>query len=204
MIHTNNKLLNIINKKLGSNYIFQDYIFLIEKSRIHTCHRDNNGKMYNKNQSYPSYTLLIYIDKIENCLDIIPNSNKNKNNIFITDVTLTIKCNRGNVVIFDADIIHSGSFNKNPNNKRIQMKLIHKDDIDILNFYDKYNKKLDKDNNLPSYITNIQKHLSCQFPIISDALHPLINNNYNSNNDISFHEKIFSQIFYGDKNYYNL
>ena len=38
IIHNNNNLLDIINKKLGNNYIFQDYIFLIEKSRIHTCH----------------------------------------------------------------------------------------------------------------------------------------------------------------------
>ena len=176
---------------------------LIEKSRIHTCHRDNNSKMYNKNQKYPSYTLLIYIDDIENCLDIIPNSNTNKNNIFITDVTLTIKCDIGNVIIFDAALIHSGSFNKNPNNKRIQMKIIHKDDIEVLNFFEKYNKKLDKDNTLFPYITNIQKHLSCQFPIISDALYPLINN-ASLNNNTQLHEQIFSQFFYGDKNYYKL
>ena len=205
IIHNNNNLLDIINKKLGNNYIFQDYIFLIEKSRIHTCHRDNNGKMFNKNQKYPSYTLLIFIDQIQNCLDIIPNSHINKNNIFITDVTSTIKCNIGNIIIFDANLIHSGSFNIKPNNKRIQMKLIHKEDKDILDFYEKYNKKLDKDNNLPNSIINIQKHLSCQFPIVSDILQPLVNNSIvTDKNNIPLHEKLFSNIFYGDKNYYNL
>jgi hypothetical protein len=202
-IHNNIKLLDIIKNKLGNDYIFQDYIFLIEKSRIHTCHRDNNGLMFNKNQKHPSYTILIFIEQMEKCLDVIPNSNKSTNGIFITDVTSSIKCNIGNIIIFDANLIHSGSFNNKKNNRRIQMKISHKDDIDILSYYEKYNKTLNKENYLPNNIINIQKHLSCQFPIVSDIMQPLVNN-ATYNKEIPLYQKIFSKIFYGDKNYYNL
>lgn len=206
IIHNNILLLNIIKNKLGDDYIFQDYILLIEKSRIHTCHRDNNGKMFNKYQKYPSYTIILYIDQMEKCLDVIPNSNKTSNGIFITDVTSSIKCNSGNIIIFDANLIHSGSFNIKPNNRRIQMKISHKDDINILSYYEKYNKNLNKENNLPNNIINIQKHLSCQFPIVSDIIQPLVSNAtyYKNNNEIPLYQKIFSKIFYGDKNHYNL
>jgi hypothetical protein len=45
-----------IHKVLGRDYTFHDYIFVIEKSSIHTCHRDANGSLFNKGQKYPSYT----------------------------------------------------------------------------------------------------------------------------------------------------
>ena len=162
--------------------------------------------MFNKYQKYPSYTIILYIDQMEKCLDVIPNSNKTSNGIFITDVTSSIKCNSGNIIIFDANLIHSGSFNIKPNNRRIQMKISHKDDINILSYYEKYNKNLNKENNLPNNIINIQKHLSCQFPIVSDIIQPLVSNAtyYKNNNEIPLYQKIFSKIFYGDKNHYNL
>jgi hypothetical protein len=205
-IHNNNKLLKIIKENLGDNYIFQDYMYLIEKSRIHTCHRDNNSKFFNKYQKHNSYTILIFIDHMDNCLDVIPNSNNSKNGIFLTDITLSIKCNIGNIIIFDASLIHSGSFNKKPNNKRIQMKISHKDDIKILSYYEKYDKKLNKENILSNNIINIQKHLSCQFPILSDIMQPLVNDisKKDKNYNIPLHQKIFSKIFYGDTHFYNL
>ena len=48
----NNKLKNLIQTKAGSQYLFQDYIWIIKKSVVHTCHRDNNGDFFNKNQKF--------------------------------------------------------------------------------------------------------------------------------------------------------
>ena len=63
------KLKQIILKEIGNiNYIFQDYIWIIQKSSVHTCHRDNNGDFFNNGQKYPSYTLLIYLENLPFCL----------------------------------------------------------------------------------------------------------------------------------------
>ena len=35
-------------------------------------------------------------------------------------------------ILFDADLIHSGSINTKNDNKRVQMKIMHKDDLDNL------------------------------------------------------------------------
>ena len=46
IIH-NEKIQKIIYDKLGDGYQFHDYIFIIKKSAIHTCHRDANGDFFN-------------------------------------------------------------------------------------------------------------------------------------------------------------
>ena len=53
-IIANPKMQSIIKNKVGNGYIFQDYIFIIKKSAIHTCHRDGNGDFFNEKQKYPS------------------------------------------------------------------------------------------------------------------------------------------------------
>jgi len=193
-----NVKINILKK--FPNYILQNYIFLIEKSKIHVCHRDGNAKIYNITQKYPSYTVIFYIDNMDYNLDVIPNSHKNNTtDIYITDTTKSIKCNKGDAILFDAGLVHCGSFNKKPNNKRIQMKLTHKDDIKDLDFYENYNKILDKENTNPEYITKIQKYLSCQFPFIGDLTSTEI-----KSDNVSGIKKIYSKIFYNNENYYNL
>lgn len=195
--HDNIKL-NIFDKMPG--YIFQDYIFLIEKSKINTCHRDGNSMAYNSTQKFPSYTILFYIDDMEYNLDVIPNSHKNTTmDLYITDTTKSIQCNKGDAILFDAALVHSGSFNKTKNNKRIQMKITHKDDIESLNFYEKYNKILDKDITKSEYISKIEKYFSCQFPFISD----LVNSEIKSDNQ-SYLKKLYSKIFYNNENFYKL
>ena len=45
IIINNKNLKNIIVKNIGNDYVFQDYIFVLKKSSLHTCHRDNNSKL---------------------------------------------------------------------------------------------------------------------------------------------------------------
>ena len=81
-----NKLINIIG---NNDYIFQDYILIIKKSSVHTCHRDYNGDFFNKGQQYPSYTFIIYLEDMEKGLGVIPSSHKSVNsyNINLTNST---------------------------------------------------------------------------------------------------------------------
>ena len=76
------------------------------------------------------------------------------------------------------------------------MKLSHIDDFKIINFYNHYYKTLDKDNNVNNNVKKIQKHLSCQFPIVNDLFYNEINNDIN-NNKKSFFEKLYWKLFYG-------
>jgi hypothetical protein len=58
-IHNNKILLKKLEEKCGADYLFHDYIFVIEKSSIHTCHHDSNCELFNK-INHPSYTFIIY------------------------------------------------------------------------------------------------------------------------------------------------
>ena len=194
-LHTNQKVLEHIQKLLGPHYVFQDYILMIEKSKIHTCHRDNNSKLLNPKQKHHSYTIIFYLDDMERCLDVIDKSNKSSNGLFLTDPTVSVRCKPGNAILFDASLIHSGSFNIRPNNKRIQMKLTHVEDLEAIDFFQNYNKTIDKDNTIPEVVTVAQKHLTCQVPILSDIV--------NNSTDFPLSET-FSKFFYGDSGFYDL
>jgi len=158
-----------IKQLLGDDYEFHDYIFLIKKSQFHTCHRDYNGDFFNDGQQYPSYTIILYLENMQKCLDVIPTSHKSNReyNYNFTDHTQTISCKNGDAILFNANLIHNGSLNENENSMRIQMKISHKKDRHVLQFYNNYNKMLNTENNTPHIFKQIQKHVSCQFPIIS-------------------------------------
>lgn len=197
---------NMINEK---DYIFQDYIWVIKKSSVHTCHRDNNGDFFNKGQKHPSYTLLIYLEDMDKCLGVIPSSHKNVNsyNINLNNSVLNLLCNSGDAILFNANLIHVGALNAKPDNLRIQMKLTHKDDIEVLSYYEDFNKVLDKDNNLPFMMKKIQKNASCMFPGISNLTqNENIKTARGSDNgaNIGIFQKIFSYLFYGNANFYDL
>ena len=117
-IINNENINSIIKRYTNNNYQFQDYIFIIKKSAIHTCHRDNNGDFFNEGQKYPSYTIIIFLEHMEKCLGVIPKSHVNINsfNINITDQVKNILCNPGDAIIFNANLIHVGALNKNENN----------------------------------------------------------------------------------------
>jgi ectoine hydroxylase-related dioxygenase (phytanoyl-CoA dioxygenase family) len=157
-----------IKEILGKDYIFHDYIFLIKKSQFHTCHRDYNGDLFNKEQKYPSYTIIIYLEDMNKCLDVIPKSHKSlSHNYNFSDYSQTILCKKGDAILFNANLVHNGSVNENENNMRVQMKLSHQMDMETLDFYNNYNKILNSENKSPMFVKHVQKHISCQFPIIS-------------------------------------
>ena len=149
---------------------------------------------------------------MDKCLGVIPNShkieNKNKYNINLIDKVKNIICNKGDVIIFNSNLIHVGTLNENNNDYlRIQMKISHKDDLEVLNYYQDYTKILNKKNYLPFYIKNFQKKLSCMFPIISDLTqHDNIKSSRGSDDGatIGHLQKLFSYIYYGDSKFFDL
>jgi len=202
-----NKLIDTIGNK---NYIFQDYILVIQKSSVHTCHRDYNGDFFNDGQKNKSYTIILYLEDVEKGLGVIPSSHKSVNsyNINLNNSVINIPCKCGDILLFDSNLIHVGGLNDKPDNLRIQMKLTHKDDIEYVSYYENYNKVLNKDNNIPFIFKKIQKNMSCMFPGISNLTQSESikkgNQSENNNTNLSLFEKIYSYIFYGNANFYDL
>ena len=207
MTHTN--VLHTIKQNLGNDYVFQDYIWVIQKSKVHTCHRDNNGDFFNKGQKYPGYTIIFYLESMEKCLGTIPTSHKDKNsyNTNFGNALVNIPCNKGDAILFNANLIHVGTFNEKNDYLRLQMKLAHKDDIQVLSYYQNYNKILKIENTIPRAILRFQKNISCMFPAVSNWTQ---RENIKSSRgsvegaEISVFQKIFSFLFYGNSDYYDL
>jgi len=205
----NCKLKNIIRSNMSENYQFQDYIWIIQKSSVHTCHRDNNGDFFNKDQKYPSYTMLVYLEDMDKCLGIIPESHKDPNSYFIdfSNSLTNFLCKSGDVILFNANLIHVGTFNTKEDNLRIQLKVTHKDDIPYISYYEDFHKVLNQENNIPLYLRKIQKNLSCTFPGISNwTQNENIKSARGSDNgsNIGSGQKIFSYLFYGKSDFYDL
>lgn len=194
----------------GQGYNFQDYIWMIMASNVHTCHRDNNGDFFNKNQTHPSYTILFYLEEMNSCLDVIAGSHTSlwKNSVHLTDTTQHISCRPGSVILFNANLVHTGSFNPRPDNMRIQMKWTHKDDFPIISYYNDFNKYVNKPNTVPLSTRRIQKHISCQFPFLSDLGQSTNIKTARGSSSKDVHipwtQKMFSYFAYGNPDYYDL
>jgi hypothetical protein len=97
-------------------------------------------------------------------LNFISGSHKNMyiNAVNFLDITQVINCEIGDALLFDSNIVHSGAFN-DVDNPRIQMKISHKDDIKHFDYYQKYNKVLEKDNknNSKKFILSISNYIRC-------------------------------------------
>jgi ectoine hydroxylase-related dioxygenase (phytanoyl-CoA dioxygenase family) len=198
-----------IVQTLDKNYVLQDYIWIIKKSAVHTCHRDNNGDFFNKGQRYPSYTMLVYIEDMEKCLGVIPTSHTDINayNINFANNVENVICNKGDAILFNANLIHVGAINEKDDNLRIQLKVTHKDDIQHIAYYQNFNKVLNEENKLPKPIIQIQKNISCMLPFISDlSQRENINSSRGSVNGskIGYFQKVFSYLFYGNIDFYDL
>jgi len=201
--------LNELVKTIGPEYVFQDYIWIIKKSSVHTCHRDNNGDFFNEGQQYPSYTMLVYLEDMDKCLGVIPESHKNQYAYFVdfTGNLVNLPCKKGDVIIFNANLIHVGTLNKRDDNLRIQLKVTHKDDIDKIAYYQNFNKVLNKDNTMPMYVRKAQRNLSCMFPGFSNLTQSEnIKSSRGSDNgaNIGVFQQWFSYLFYGDTGFYDL
>ena len=206
---TNKTLNKLITKNTTADHGFQDYIFIIKKSAIHTCHRDSNGDFFNDGQKYASYTMLIFLENMEKCLGVIPHSHKNVNafNINFTDPVTNLLCQKGDIILFNANLIHVGALNSKDDNLRIQMKVTHKEDIPRIPYYNNYNKILNEDNNMPFLIRKAQRKLSCLLPIVSNLTQKEIqrtSEGENGKEEIGIFQKIFSSLFYGNSSFYSL
>jgi hypothetical protein len=192
----------------GKEYVFQDYIWIIEKSAAHTCHRDNNGDFFNEGQQYPSYTMIIYLENMKKCLNVIPESHTSEN-AFYTNYNNSMKnlsCNQGDIIIFNANLIHCGFVTKE-NNLRIQLKITHKNDIPHIQYYQNFNKVLNQENNYPIYLRKIQQNVSCLVPGLANLTQRENIRTSRGTQDgvnIGVFQKLFSWFFYGDRNYFDL
>lgn len=187
---------SVLNNLLGKEYNFQDYIFLIKRSQFHTCHRDYNGDFYNEKQKHPSYTILFYLDEMEKCLDVLPRSHLTREHDYnLSDYTQTVYCRAGDAILFNANLVHNGSLNEDDKNMRIQMKVSHISDQTTLEFYNKYNKILNVDSNDPMIFKRLQKHVSCQFPILSNYIKQYDKNNTDNNRQNVSTSSFFSSLF---------
>jgi hypothetical protein len=196
-------------QKTGTNYVFQDYIWIIQKSVVHTCHRDNNGDFFNEGQKHPSYTVLVYLEPMEKCIGIIPKSHLKKDsfNYNLSDQVVNLVCNPGDAIIFNANLIHVGAMNNGNDHLRCQLKFSHKDDIPVLGYYENFNKVLNESNQLPRILRHIQKRFSCALPVFSNLTQSeSVRTVRGSDNgaEVGIHQKIFSYLFYGNKDYYDL
>lgn len=210
-INENTKINDLIHAQFGDGYVLQDYIWIIEKSTVHTCHRDNNGEFFNKGQKHPSYTMLIYLENMDKCLGVIPYSHlsKSSNNInFFFNEVINLKCNAGDLIIFNANLIHVGTINRDKDDHlRIQMKITHKDDLETLQYYQNFNKVLNKENPLPNSLRHVQRNFSCMFPVLSDFTQTEnIRTSRGSDNgvNIGILQQLFSYAFYGNGDFYDL
>ena len=196
-IQNHSGFLKQMNQLLGEDYVFMDYIFTIEKSSISTCHRDENGSVFTPQNKHPSYTILFYLEPMDACLDIIPGSHKERNAVYLSKSLESIPCKPGQAVLFDADLIHSGSINTKNDNKRMQMKIIHKDDLDNLKEFHKYYKVGDATKETTLQNTLFYRRLSCMFPGIADLTR-------NGNSMPPFLNKLYKKLVYGDEDNYKL
>ena len=207
-IHKSPKLLEIVHS-VSPKYVFQDYVWIIEKSSVHTCHRDNNGTFFNAGQKHDSYTMLVYLEDMGKCLGVIPKSHVSPNayNWNLVNRVTDIACKAGDVIMFNANLIHVGTITEIDDNLRVQLKVSHKDDLGVLDYYQDFNKVLKKDNMNPKFVRHVQRHLSCMVPYISNLTQgENIRSARGTDNgvDVGWGQKMFSYLFYGNKDFYDL
>ena len=197
-IHNHPGVLKEIQNILGEDYIFTDYIFSIEKSSVSTCHRDENGTVLNSKMKYPSYTIIFFLEEMNSCLDVIPKSHKERNKIYITKSIKSIGCEPGQAILFDANLIHSGAINAKNDNKRIQMKITHKEDLENIGEFNKqYYRVGDASKDTSDKNTLFYRRMSCFLPGVSDVT-------ANGNKMPEFVKKLYKKLVYGGENKYEL
>lgn len=198
-------LASKILTQIGPGYIFQNYMLVIKKSAIHTCHRDSNGTLFNPELKNQTYTLLIFLENMDRCLGVIPKSHKNLNDNFInpSNNMISFTSKPGDALLFNSNIYHVGEINNKPDNLRLQFKICHFEDEKHISYYNNYFKILNQNNNYPKFIQIIQKNFTCFIPGVSNFSQGQIqtDSNQEDQSDIS---KLFSKIMYGNSNFYNL
>lgn len=195
-IQNNSSVHTELRRHLGGDYVFQDYMLSLEKSAISTCHRDENGQMFN-GQKHPAYTILFYFEPMEACLDVIPGSHQRRTFVNISHSLESVRCKPGQAILFNADLIHSGSINEKDDNHRVQMKLIHKEDVGKISEFDGYHKVADASKTNPRWYTKFVRDMSCTFTGVADVTR-------NGHNTPHWLQKLYKSVAYGGENKYSL
>ena len=214
-IQTHPKLLQRLRECLPSrdapeNYQFQDYLWIIQKSVVHTCHRDNNGDFFNEGQEHPSYTILLYLEEMDPSLGVFLGSHRDRytNAVNLSTPLTSVNCKKGDIIIFNANLVHTGMINdQKEDHLRIQMKFTHRDDIEKIAYYENFHKILNTEAKLPTWLRKVHQSISCTFPILSDWTQgENIRTARGTDNgvDIGWGQRAFSSVFYGNANFYDL
>jgi hypothetical protein len=196
----NDNIHDMIKRYLGKDYILINYSYLIENSSIHTYHRDYTSSRNYNNLQNPSYTMILYLDDSNTGLNLIPGSHLEKTRLmYMKNKSIKPNVNPGTVIIFDADILHSGT--KTDKKRRcIQFKIIHKQDIDKLPSLHDYYVLINKPNIKHDVLASFETFCTRHFPFLMDIS--------NENIKTSFVEertgvqKIISSIIFSDKDFY--
>jgi len=195
-----------IVESLGKDYDFQDYVLVIEKSSVNTCHRDYNGTFSNPKQKHKSYTILVYLEPMGRCLGVIPGSQASKyaNVVNLKNNVRDLRCSERDAILFDANLIHVGTIIERDDNLRIQMKITHREDLEALSYYENYNRVLNKDNANPRIVRKMQRQMSCALPYLADATQMEGIKSSREGAEPSMGQKLFSYVFYGRSDFYEL
>jgi hypothetical protein len=198
----NNKhIISKIHEVLPQEYVLIDYTYVIENSSIHTFHRDyTSSKNYN-NLKYPSYTMILYLDKSDTGLNIIPGSHRDNSYVYIHNQAKKLHFVPGTAVIFDADILHAGSIVHNDIKRRcIQFKIIHKEDIHKLPSLQNYHVLINRPNNKSISLKEVESILTRHFPFFMDIFQEHIKTSFSE--DKSMIQNIVSKIIFSDTDFY--
>lgn len=193
----NNKLKNILN----NDYVLIDYSYFIENSAIHTYHRDYTSSQKYNNLDFPSYTLILYLNNSDIGLNLIPGSHVDENWFYIIDKSKKLKFNKGDAIIFNADILHAGSaLSQDIKRRCVQFKIIHKNDIYKMPWLLNFHVLINRPNKKINLFKKIEASSTRQFPIIMDLTNKIIKTSFNE--DKSFLQKIFSKFLFSNEDFY--
>lgn len=194
-LQTNPVILQVLAEALGPGYVFQDYVFILKKSSIHTCHRDANGDLFNEGQKHPSYTVIVFLEGSDKCLGVVPGSQDGRK--INLDGLTDVPCHAGDMILFDANVVHAGSIG--PDRLRVQMKVTHEEDRKTIGYYENYNKVAQRDNPVPDILKGFQQGLSCAAPFVAD----MFQDDVKDKEKVSDH-KLYNKFFYGSEDFYEL
>ncbi len=205
-------LRELMDRVFSPEYELQDYYWVIEKAGVHTCHRDNNGTFFNteRGQKHKSYTMLLYLEPMERAIGVIPGSHVSLDEgawNFPESKLEEIACNSGDVVIFDANLIHVGTVLEKRDHLRVQLKITHRDDRNVLGYYENFHKVQQREPHMPLQIRKMQRDLSCMVPKISDWTQTeniRTARGTSQGVDVGWKQRAFSTLFYGSPDFYDL
>jgi hypothetical protein len=198
---TNQTVRDKIRQIFGDEYILINYCYLIENSAIHTYHRDYTSSQNYNELEHPSYTMILYLDKSDTGLNVIPGSHIDNNLCYLIDRSKKLKFNPGDSIIFDADILHAGTaIDKLESRHCIQFKIIHKDDIKKMPWLLDFNVLINKPNDKDFTLKLIEAELTKRIPCFMDLTNGTIKTAFSE--EKSFLQKIFSWLLFSNEDFY--